>query len=157
MHSEPDAWLASQNWFIAHTSSPHVHAALLIAEPSVEEHAPPGTKRWIKNCIEWESPRPVLCQWHLLTTRCLGSLRCTIIAEELPCAKSCSGMKQFKLDKGARATRALRASSLASVAELAHRAHVLPASACIAVDRRAIPARTRTSENQAMEEDSQLE
>ena len=68
-------------------------------------------------------------------------------------------MKQFKLDKGARATRALRASSLASVAELAHRAHVLPASACIAVDRRAIRARTRrrTSEDQAMEEDSQLE
>ena len=65
-------------------------------------------------------------------------------------------MKQFKLDKGARATRALRASSLASVAELAHRAHVLPASACIAVDRRAIPARTRTSEDQAMEEKSQL-
>ena len=47
-------------------------------------------------------------------------------------------MKQFKLDKGGRATRALRASSLARVAELVHRAHVLPARARIAVDRRAI-------------------
>ena len=62
-------------------------------------------------------------------------------------------MKQFKLDKGARATRALRASSLASVAELAHRAHVLPARARVAVDRRAIRARTRTSKDQAMEEE----
>ena len=61
-------------------------------------------------------------------------------------------MKQFKLDKGARATRALRANRLASVAELAHRTHVLPARARIGVDRRAIRARTRTSGKQAMEE-----
>ena len=59
-------------------------------------------------------------------------------------------MKQFKLDKGARATRALRASSLARVAELAHRAHVLPARARIGVDRRAIRARTRTSGDQEL-------
>ena len=55
--------------------------------------------------------------------------------------------------KGSRATRAFRTSSLARVAELAHRTDVLPARACIAVDRRAIRARTRTSENQAMEEE----
>ena len=75
----------------------------------------------------------------------------------MPSAKRWVLARIQKLDKGGRATRALRASSLARVAELAHRAHVLPASACIAVDRRAIPARTRTSEDQAMEEDSQLE
>ena len=39
VHSDPDAALASQNWFIAHTSSPQVHASLLIAEPSVLEQA----------------------------------------------------------------------------------------------------------------------
>ena len=48
VHSDPDAWLASQNWFIAHTSSPQVHASLLIADPSVLEQAPPGTKNWGK-------------------------------------------------------------------------------------------------------------
>ena len=39
VHSEPAAWLASQNWFIAHTSSPHVHAPLLSADAFVETHA----------------------------------------------------------------------------------------------------------------------
>ena len=48
VHSDPTAWLASQNWFIAHTSCPQVHASPLIAEPSVLEHAPPKTKRWMK-------------------------------------------------------------------------------------------------------------
>ena len=55
VHSEPDAWLASQNWFIAHKSSPHVHASLLIAEPSVLEHAPPSTERWLKKRNEQRS------------------------------------------------------------------------------------------------------
>ena len=62
----------------------------------------------------------------------------------------------MKFDKSGRATRALRARSLARVTELVHRAHVLPARACIAVDRRAISARTRTSEDQAMDKRSQL-
>ena len=44
VHSDPDAALASQNWFFAHTSSPQVHTSLLIAEPSALEQAPQGTK-----------------------------------------------------------------------------------------------------------------
>ena len=58
--------------------------------------------------------------------------------------------------KCARATRAFRATGLARVAELAHRTDVLPARARIAVDRRAIRARTRTSKDQAMDEKSQM-
>ena len=40
VHSDPGAWLASQYWFAAHTSSPHVHAGVFSANPSVLEHAP---------------------------------------------------------------------------------------------------------------------
>ena len=61
VHSDPDAALASQNWFIAHTSSPQVHASLLIADPSVLEQAPPGTKNWKKHRDERNdrhSPQP---------------------------------------------------------------------------------------------------
>ena len=64
-------------------------------------------------------------------------------------------MKQLKLDKGGRATRALRARRLARVTELVHRAQVLAARARVAVDRRAVRARTRTSEHRAMAERTQ--
>ena len=67
VHSDPDAWLASQNWSIAHTSSPQVHASLLIAEPSVLEQAPPGTKNWKKHRDERNdrySPQPPFTRKH---------------------------------------------------------------------------------------------
>ena len=77
VHSDPDAALASQNWFIAHTSSPQVHASLLIAEPSVLEQAPPGTKNWKKHRDERNdqySPQPPFTREHPLVTRRVGSL-----------------------------------------------------------------------------------
>ena len=68
---------------------------------------------------------------------------------ELPCAKRGAGMI---LDRSGRVTRALRPRRRARVTELVLRAHVLPASARIAVDRRAISARTSTSGGQETEE-----
>ena len=172
VHSDPDAALASQNWFIAHTSSPQVHASLLIAEPSVLEHAPPRTRRWKKNRNENKSSQLSFAREHLVTTGCVGSL---LLLQEKYCAQkvvlSCSVISSITLSpsisplplppasrslrlplKCARATRALRASSLARVTELVHRAHVLPASAHIAVNRRAICARTSTSGDQELED-----
>ena len=39
VHSEPLAWLPSQNWFAKHTSSPHVHASLFSADAFAVAHA----------------------------------------------------------------------------------------------------------------------
>ena len=77
MHSEPLAWLASQNWLIAQTSSPHVHASLLIAEPSVLQQAPPGDKKWKKHRDERDdrySPQPPFTTEHPLAIMRFGSL-----------------------------------------------------------------------------------
>ena len=76
VHSDPDAALASQNWFIAHTSSPQVHASLLIAEPSVLQQAPPETKKWKKHRDERNdrySPQPPFTTEQPLAIRRFGS------------------------------------------------------------------------------------
>ena len=77
VHSDPDAALASQNWFFTHTSSPQVHASLLIAEPSLLEQAPPGAKKWKKKHDEPSDPycpQPPFTTEHPLAIMRFGSL-----------------------------------------------------------------------------------